>query len=235
MIVVGTVRLLTWNIHGALGRNPRFDLDRVVELIRGWKPDLIALQEVDSRRKQPEGGDPFAVLQDALGQHGVNARSITTDDGYYGQMLISCCPIRSSEVHDISAPEREPRRAIKAEIETPAGMIRVVASHLGLSTHERRGQARQLLALAGDPAMTTVVLGDFNDWFWAGSVHRLLSRELPGCSQFRTFPSYFPLLRLDRIFCRPREALRMSYSDARARAISDHLPVIADVALDAMQ
>ena len=126
--------------------------------------------------------------------------------------------------------EREPRRAIKAEIETPAGMIRVVASHLGLSTHERRGQARQSLELAGDPAMTTVVLGDFNDWFWAGSVHRQLSRELPGCSRFRTFPSFLPLLRSTG-FCRPQQALRMTYSDRGARAISDHLPVIADVAI----
>ena len=41
MIVAPAVRLLTWNIHGALGRNPRFDLDRVVDLIRRWKPDLI--------------------------------------------------------------------------------------------------------------------------------------------------------------------------------------------------
>ena len=27
------VRVLTWNIHGTFGRNPRFDLARVVELI----------------------------------------------------------------------------------------------------------------------------------------------------------------------------------------------------------
>ena len=28
------VRVMTWNIHGAVGRNPRFDLMRVVELIK---------------------------------------------------------------------------------------------------------------------------------------------------------------------------------------------------------
>lgn len=226
-----TVRLLTWNIHGAFGRNPRFDLERVIALIRNWEPDLIALQEVDSRRKLPGGGDPFQLLQDALGKHGVSARSITTADGHYGQMLISCCPIRQSEIIDISAPEREPRRAIKAEVETPQGMVRVVATHLGLSIGERRGQARKLIDLVGDPGMTTVVLGDFNDWFWAGSVHAVLRRELPGRSRFRTFPSFCPVLRLDRIFCRPAGALRRLFRDRAARHISDHLPVIADVAL----
>jgi endonuclease/exonuclease/phosphatase family metal-dependent hydrolase len=199
-------------------------------LIREWAPDVIALQEVDSRRKLRDG-DPFVLLQDALGKHGVHARSITTADGHYGQMLISCCPILASAVHDISQPEREPRRAIMAEIEAPGGIIRVVTTHLGLSIGERRGQARELLSLAGTSGPTTVVMGDFNDWLWAGSVHALLARELPGRSRFRTFPSFCPLLKLDRIFCRPGDALRTCFSDRRARAISDHLPVIADIAL----
>lgn len=222
---------MTWNIHGALGRNPRFDLARVVELIRRWNPDIVALQEVDSRRSLAHEQDPFTVLQDALGQHGIAARSITTDDGHYGQMLISCCPILSCETHDISAPEREPRRAIRADIATPAGNVRVIATHLGLAIGERRAQARLLLALAGGDDMTTIVLGDFNDWFWPGSVRSVLAREFPGRSRYRTFPAFFPLLRLDRIYCRPRSALRRLYTDKLARKVSDHLPVIADVAL----
>ena len=48
--VLSTVRVLTWNIHGTFGRNPRFDLARVVELIDRWDPQIVALQEVDSRR-----------------------------------------------------------------------------------------------------------------------------------------------------------------------------------------
>ena len=182
------IRVMTWNIHGALGHNPRFDLVRVVELIRQWAPDIVALQEVDSRRPLDNGDDPFVVLQDALGKHGIRAESITTADGAYGQMLISCCPLRHHDVLDISRPEREPRRAIRAEIETPAGLVRVVATHLGLSIRERRGQARQLLELVGSPDMTTIVAGDFNDWFWPGSVRSLLARELPGRTRYRTFP-----------------------------------------------
>lgn len=226
-----TIRCMTWNIHGTLGLNPRFDLAGVVELILRWSPDIIALQEVDSRGCLAAEPDPFSFLQASLGKHGVNARSITTADGHYGQMLISCCPILSSETLDISAPEREPRRAIRAEIETPAGAVRVIATHLGLSVGERRAQARLLLALAGATDMTTIMLGDFNDWFWPGSVRSVLAREFPGRSRFRTFPSAFPLLRLDRIYCRPHGAVRRLYTDTRARRLSDHLPVIADVAL----
>jgi len=223
------VRLMTWNIHGAFGRNPRFDLDRVVELIRRWTPDIVALQEIDSRRPSIDGVDPFATLLQSLGQHGIRAKSITTKDGDYGQMLISCCPILSHEIHDISAPEREPRRAIVASVEAPAGRVRLVATHLGLSIHERRMQARKLLALADGAEGPTAVLGDFNDWFWPGSVRSVLARALPGRSRFRTFPSMLPLLRLDCIYCRPAGALKRCFTDPEARHISDHLPVIADV------
>jgi len=110
--------------------------------------------------------------------------------------------------------------------------VRLVATHLGLSVHERRGQARTLLEIAGASDATTIVAGDFNDWFWVGSVRKALSRQLPGRTQFRTFPSFCPLLRLDRIYCRPRGAFVDCYTDRSARGVSDHLPVIADISVN---
>jgi len=50
-----------------------------------------------------------------------------------------------------------------------------------------------------------------------------------GYTRYRTFPSRWPLLGLDRIYCRPGTALIRSYIDGHARACSDHLPIIADV------
>jgi endonuclease/exonuclease/phosphatase family metal-dependent hydrolase len=224
-----TVRVLTWNIHGTFGRNPRFDLTRVVELIDRWDPQIVALQEVDSRR---DGSlEPFAFLQRELGEHGIGAKSIVTEDGEYGQMLISRWPMRDTVIHDLSYAEREPRRAIASRIETPHGPVRIVATHLGLSIHERREQTQKLIEIAGREPIATIVMGDFNDWFWVGSVRQALSRELPGRTRFRTFPSFCPLLRLDRIYCRPQGAFVDCYTDRSARAVSDHLPVIADVAL----
>lgn len=223
-----TMRVMTWNIHGTLGGNPRFDLQRVAELIRRWDPDIVALQEVDSRRALAGGVNPFDYLTGAVGIYGIGAKSITGKDGDYGQMLISRWPMRTHEIRDISFGEREPRRAIRAEVETPHGLLTVVATHLGLSIRERRSQAGMLTELAAGEA-PAVVIGDFNDWFWPGSVRSMLSRVLSGRTRFRTFPSVFPLLRLDRIYCRPRDALFASFIDRNARALSDHLPVIADL------
>src|SRR5437764_1457376 len=129
----------------------------------------------------------------------------------------------------ISAPSATDIALLAVVIATPDGPLRFVATHLGLSTHERRNQTKTLLDIAGQGGATTVVAGDFNDWFWAGSVRSALSRVLPACTGFRTFPSLLPLLRLDRIYCRPAGALVQAFTDRTARRISDHLPVIADV------
>jgi endonuclease/exonuclease/phosphatase family metal-dependent hydrolase len=223
---------MTWNIHGAVGRNPRFDLERVVALVQSHRPDIVALQEIDSRRaREAHVDDPFSVLQAALGSHGVGAKAVSTTDGDYGQVLISRWPMTNTEIHDLSFPEREPRRAICSDIQTPAGPLRVIATHLGLSFRERRSQALALLGMLDGLRTTTVALGDFNDWLWAGSVRRQLGRVLPGYTRHRTFPSAWPLLHLDRLYLWPREALVGSHTDPEARAISDHLPVVGDIRL----
>ena len=113
----------------------------------------------------------------------------------------------------------------------PAGTLHVIATHLGLSIGERRNQARALLRLIGDVHSPTVVMGDFNDWFWVGSVRRVLSDRLRARSRLRTFPSFCPLFRFDRIYCSPAVSLLNICTDREAKKISDHLPVIADIAL----
>ncbi len=226
---------MTWNIHGALGRNPRFDLDRVVELVKRHRPDIVALQEIDSRRaREAHVDNPFVMLQQALGNHGIGAKTVVTADGEYGQALFSRWPLAHTEVHDLSYPEREPRRAICTLVDTPFGPLRVLATHLGLSLKERRSQALALMKMLGDVTVTTVALGDFNDWMWAGSVRSSLATALPAFTRHRTFPSVCPLFQLDRIYLWPRSALVSSHTDRSARLLSDHLPVIGDIRVQSL-
>ena len=225
----GTVRIATWNIRGGVGLDGRFDIGRIVAELKRFAPDIVALQEVDSRRGAKGLEHPFVLLRDALGAHGVEAKSIIGADGEYGQLLISRWPLEFMRIHDISVPQREPRRAIEAEVCTPFGRLRVVATHLGLTFAERKNQTRALLDLAAPSDATTVMMGDFNDWIWRGSLQNRLNRLLPGRTWHRTFPSFFPMIRLDRIYCRPAAALVRSWVADDARTASDHLPVFADI------
>jgi endonuclease/exonuclease/phosphatase family metal-dependent hydrolase len=226
------LRVMTWNIHGGIGPDGRFSLERITETIARHDPDIVALQEVDSRRRVEGARSPFDLLREAVGEHGIEAKSISTADGDYGQMLVSRCPFIAAQIHDITHADREPRRAIETEVICGHGTLRVVATHFGLDLAERRTQAKRLVAIARQHTAPTVMLGDFNDWFWPGTLRAALKHELPGRTRHATFPSWCPLLRLDRIFCWPPQILKRSFVDRKAKHASDHLPVIADIEVE---
>lgn len=225
------LRLMTWNIHGGVGPDRRFDLDRIAALVARHRPDILALQEIDTRGR---GVDCLAPLQGLRIGHFAEARTIAVPDGHYGHALFSRWPTREVVLHDISVRRREPRIAIEVRIDTPQGPLHLVAAHLGLALLERRRQAMALAAMARRAGgMPTVMMGDFNDWFSFGLVTRTLSRALPERTTLRSFPACWPTLRLDRIYCSIPGMLAASFADGEARAASDHLPIIADIRLPA--
>jgi endonuclease/exonuclease/phosphatase family metal-dependent hydrolase len=227
----GVVRVCTWNIRGGVGPDGRCDLGRIVALVRRHDPDIVALQEVDSRGRGHGPDAPMAFLTQALGSHVAEARTIVAPDGHYGHALISRWPLSTPILHDISVLRREPRFAIETTAATASGPLHLAAVHLGLKIGERRRQAVQLARIADSGAVTSVMLGDFNDWPWRGVVRRALADALPARTRFRTYPARWPLLMLDRVYCRPPEAMVRSWIDAAGRHASDHLPVLADIRL----
>jgi endonuclease/exonuclease/phosphatase family metal-dependent hydrolase len=223
--VSDTLRIMTWNVHGTFNLNPHFNLNGVCAIIKKWAPDIVALQEVDSRGRSD---DVFGRLADSVGEHRVEARSIIAEDGHYGQALLSRWPFAAApKITDVSYQEREPRRAISARVRFPIGEVTVIATHLGLSVHERYAQARALVDLIDKPR--SIVLGDFNDWFWVKSVRRVLASHCPVRTRLRTFPSRLPVLLLDRIYLTPDGTIIKAWTDHEARGYSDHLPVVADI------
>ncbi len=225
------LRVMTWNIHGGVGPDRRHDLVRIVGLIKSHNPDVVALQELDSRGAKSAHGIPLDYLTGALWPYSAEARTIVAPDGHYGHALISRWPLTSVVLHDISHGRWERRYAIEANVETPAGPVHIAAVHLGLWFGERTYQASKLARIADSAKPVSVMLGDFNDWTWRGPVGRALANVLPGSAMHRTFPARWPLFLLDRIYCRPRDALVSSWADPGARKMSDHLAVVADIAV----
>jgi endonuclease/exonuclease/phosphatase family metal-dependent hydrolase len=226
------VRVMTWNIHGGGPSRRNRDLDRIVGFIRRHAPDIVALQEIDARRKTGLTEPAFEYLKDALGTHAAEARVITAPDGDYGHAVISRWPIRDTVLHDVSLEGREPRAALETTVETPYGPLHVVAAHLGLSFRERRHQAALLAKLGRSGPPRSLIVGDFNDWIWRGSVQCALAECMAERSRQRTFPAWLPVFALDRVYCRPSEIFIKSWTDREARLSSDHLPVIAELKLD---
>ncbi|MBS7543136.1 endonuclease/exonuclease/phosphatase family protein [Ancylobacter oerskovii] len=223
------IRVMSWNIHGGIGPDRRFDLERIAGLIARHKPDIVALQEIDTRGRDV---DCLAPLRGLRAGYFTEARTIVAPDGHYGHALFSRWETSAVELHDLSVRRREPRFAISARIATRSGPLNVVSVHLGLAIGERMDQVRSLARLGGRrPAEPTLMLGDFNDWASFGETRRRLAAVFGWHSRLRTFPARRPLLRLDRLYCNDGLVAVNCFTDAEAARASDHLPVIADIRL----
>jgi endonuclease/exonuclease/phosphatase family metal-dependent hydrolase len=230
--VADTIRCMTWNVHRGIGPDGHYDFQRVVALIERHAPDVIALQELDTRGIQDLEKHPLSILSRTLGLHAVEARTLVAPDGHYGHALFSRWPILADERIDLTVRSREPRCAIGGLVDTPLGRVHVRAVHFGLDPFERREQVRRVCAVP--PAVdAAVLLGDFNDWLGVGFVRAELRGSYGVPAARRTFPSGLPLFSLDRIYARAPLVPRRAWTDPEARRASDHLPLIADLALAA--
>lgn len=223
------IRLMTWNIHRAIGPDGAYDLDRVAAVIGRHRPDVIALQEVDTRGILELEARPLAVLARSFGPHAVEARTIVAPDGHYGHAVLSRWPLVDAETVELTVRDYEPRSAILCTAETPGGALGIATVHLGLAPGERRLQAGRVLAALAARARPSVLMGDFNDWLGVGVVRRRLAAALGAPTALATFPARLPLFSLDRLYCPAPLRILRSWTDRTAAGASDHLPVIADV------
>ena len=159
-----TLRVLTWNVHGCVGRDGVCDPARVARVLEAAQPDICALQEIDARTRA-QALDPFSYFGELFGWTTVSARTLTARDGQYGHIVMSRWPIESLGEVDLSVRFLEPRKAILGAVSAPRSRIGIVAAHFGLWPIERRrqfGRLKRALAEIGGGPM--IALGDFNDF-----------------------------------------------------------------------
>lgn len=225
------LRVATWNIHAGVGRDGRYDPDRIVGVLREMDADVVALQEVASLA---DHGDFLPRLRAALGCEIITGptRSRAGDD--YGNALLSRHPIASMSRIDLSVHVHEPRGAIDATVSVGGGELRVLTTHLGLRPYERRQQVRRVLAtLERREEAPVVLMGDLNEWFLWGRTLRWLHADFHARPAPATFPARCPVFALDRIWIRPARYLRQlaPHRSQQSKIASDHLPLVADIEL----
>ncbi|WP_080295279.1 endonuclease/exonuclease/phosphatase family protein [Burkholderia pseudomallei] len=223
------LRIATYNIHGGLGAWTASAAERIAVVLDELRADVIALQEVPLGGVR--GADVLAHLRACTGMHAAEGPTIDTPARRYGNAVLSRFPIRAARMLDLSFGNREPRGALDADIECGFGVLRVVATHLGLSATERSAQVARLLAAFDTRALPVILLGDINEWFVRGRALRALVTHFRRAPAPRTFPTLCPLFSLDRIWVHPGEWLVdvTAHRSARARRASDHYPLVARI------
>jgi endonuclease/exonuclease/phosphatase family metal-dependent hydrolase len=231
---VTELRIVSYNIHGCVGLDKKHAPSRIAAVIRDMKPDIVGLQEVDTHSIEESSLDQLEYLAKKTRMAAVAGPTLARRVGHYGNAILTRYPIRAVRRIDISVPGREPRGAIDVDLEVNGGIFRVLVTHFGLKSFERREQLRALLPLVHEePSRPCVVLGDFNEWSRKGEVIQVLDEALGPSTPVPSFPSWWPILSLDRIWVRPRSAVRScrAFVSLGSRIASDHMPVVATLDL----
>ena len=233
------VVVATYNIHACVGVDRRYDPVRIAAVLRELGADIIGLQEVATRHRGPVFLDQESFLAAQTELRAVSGLRVIGNRSCFGNAILTRLPILAVRHIDLSVDGRAPRTAIDADLEFDGRVLRVIATHFGLHGGERMVQAQRLLAALNGAradgvacADAILIMGDLNEWRGRQGGIRALDRELGRAPAPRTFPSWCPILPLDRIYAAAPAMLRDFgvHRSPLARLASDHLPLRARLA-----
>jgi len=233
--------VLTLNAHqGFHAQRQRPSLIRIRDALRETRADLVFLQEIGAVSAAEPAAEQYEVLADGMWQQYAYGRNAVATAGHHGNALLSKYPIDWWRNVDASVGGAEPRGFLHCAIGLPgcSEFLHAVCLHLALRENHRQRQVAALLELVArdvPPDAPLVVAGDFNDW--RGRAHRLLVREArlvevhaaANGRPARTFPARLPYLRLDRIYVRNLRHRPVTVRAGDWPALSDHLPLAAEL------
>jgi endonuclease/exonuclease/phosphatase family metal-dependent hydrolase len=233
---ISGIRVVTYNIHTCIGTDGRYDPARVAAVLREIDADIACLQEVDARRRIERQADQWAYLGEATGCRVILGGG--KGRGRFDNAILTRFPVLTARSLDLTVTGYQPRGAIDADLLVGGRVLRVIATHFGLHAGERRLQANRLMTALGETwpldrseADAVLLMGDLNEWRGRSGAIRAFDRRLGPSPAARTFPSWMPVLALDRIYANGPAVLRevSVYRSPLARLASDHLPLVGSL------
>lgn len=244
------LRILTYNIHRAIGIDRRFRPERIAKILQHYDADICLLQEVDEGAPRSRELVLAGELADMAGYpHVAAGYNVSLRKGRYGNATLSRFPILRERNIDLTIGDRKRRgcQHTTINVQVKQGSVHeleIFNLHLGLSARERERQAGLLVRSQEFADLNEdtlcIVGGDFNDWrarlrpiftealqFQSASERQ---SETVGHRDIRTFPSFSPSGALDKIFYRGPLVKRSCFRCRMqvSKVASDHAPLIAD-------
>lgn len=241
------LRILTYNIHkGFSTSNRNFMLHQIRDALVDTNADIMLLQEIQGEHTEhqqtqlewPEVPHCEFLAQDVW-PHVAYAKNAVYSVGHHGNAILSKYALQSWENINVSPFSWASRSLLHGVIKLPwfDEELHIICIHLGLIGIERRRQFVTLCEridahVPHDAPL--IVAGDFNDW--TGQAEKRLSQHLGLKEAYRTlhnryartWPSWMPLLTMDRIYYRGLEPVLCERpSHSRWNKLSDHAPLVA--------
>jgi alkaline phosphatase D len=236
-----SIRVLTYNTHHAEGSDHRIDLDRIAEILRNSRADIVALQEIDKNVDRSNGIDQSAELAKQLGMNLFFGGNIEYQGGSYGNAILSRWPIVNAVNHLCPRfDDGEQRGIIAADIRLPTGQtLCFFATHFDhrSAERERNACARFVNLLQGRRAThrdshgflpISILAGDLNAVPESPTLSILNNRWNTSLTATPTIPASKPTRQIDYVLASKDSSLELISTEVLDEAIaSDHRPVLS--------
>ena len=179
-------RVLSYNIHRAIGVDRLFRPERIASIIRYYEPDVVLLQEVDDGVPRSKGLNLASELAARLGfEHYRLGANVSLRKGTYGNATLCRFPIVRERNIDLSIGARKRRGCQHTTLaiddgSDPPRTLEVFNLHLGLSAREREQQAGILVRSQEFPAVAEDLHASSPATSTTGA--RACARSSPRCS-----------------------------------------------------
>lgn len=232
-----TLRVLGYNIHYGQGGDGKYDLDRLADVIKQAKPDLVALQEVDVVVKRSGKIHQAQRLAELTGMAVRFGPTQHYQGGLYGNAVLTRLPIEDVQIQPLpysdSTPERTtyPRAAISVTVRVAdQRQVRFISTHFQHNVPEDRiDEAKAINRLFGFDSVPTILAGDMNATPDSEPIEILKEKWKLAMEPdaLPTAPADHPRSRIDYVFYRG-DSLKLSETGVIAEPMaSDHRPVFA--------
>jgi len=230
-LMADNIRVMSYNIRHGAGMDNKLDLSRTAKVIEDWAPDFVAVQEVDSCARRTKGVDQIAELSRMTLMHGTYGAAIPLQGGKYGVSILS--KERPLSVRRIPMPSRtEDRVLLVCEFKN----VVIACTHLSLHEDEHAASADTILREASRWQKPFIIMGDWNshpDSEFLTTIQKNFN-ILSNVKTF-TFPADEPNECIDYIAVYqskgPEMAVRKTFRVVDEPLVSDHRPLVADIAL----
>ena len=245
--VENSIRIMTYNVHSCIGMDGKLSPARIARVIAQYKPDIVALQELDVGRLKTNNIDQAHDIARYLQMEFHFHPALQIEEEQYGDAILTHLPMRllkSGTLPGLAGkPRLEPRGALWVAIDAYGTEIQIINTHLGLYKKERAAQVQSLLGSnwLGHPKMQPPIIlcGDFNATPHSREWRKLHERlpdaqvKLANHRPKNTFFSRMPAARIDHVFVdNSLELVGIETPNTElVRLASDHLPLIIDFEL----
>lgn len=223
-----TLRIMSYNIRGGRGMDNVADYQRTADVINKVRPNVVAVQEVDSVTGRSGQTDVLRVLADKTLMYPVYAPAIDYDGGKYGIGMLS--KEKPLNYHYVALPGREEERTLLV-VEFEKYIY--CCTHLSLTAEDRLASLdiiRKEAAKAGKPFF---IAGDLNA-HPDSEVIKGLQKDFVVLSNTKqpTFPADKPTETIDYIAAYAKDTTtftRLSAWVVDEPTASDHRPIVTDI------